>query len=111
MAADGWQTGTIRIELNGPGIRELLLSEGVASDIERRSDAVTRAANARYAEIPVGPRDKGAEKGTTAHIEAKTIMGLGANRARGRVVAEHPAARAVEATHRVLGSSVDAAGI
>lgn len=102
----GWQTGAIRIELNTEGVRELLRSEPVALDIERRADAVAVAANGRYDAIEVGARDV---KGAKAPIVAVVHMGLGKNRARGRVVAEHPAALNVESRHRVLGASMDAA--
>lgn len=104
-----WKTGTIRLELNGPGIRELLLSDGVAADIHDRADRVAAAANQRYETIDVGARDSGQPPGETTHIKAKVEKGAGKNRARARVVAEHPAARAVEAKHRVLGQSMDAA--
>jgi hypothetical protein len=105
-----WQTGAIRIELNREGIRELLLSPEVAVDIEQRAGRVAEAANRRYEQIDVGARDAGqTEPDAPAHIKAKVIMGKGKNRTRARVVAEHPAARAVEAHHRVLGQSMDAA--
>ena len=105
-----WQTGEIRIELNRAGIRELLLSPGVAEDIEARAGRVAEAANHRYEQIDVGARDAGQTvPDSPARIKAKVVMGKGKNRARARVVAEHPAARAVEAHHRVLGQSTDAA--
>lgn len=106
----GWQTGSVRIELNGPGIRELLLSDEVAADIERRADTVAAQANSRYESIRVGGRDAGAHAGEEGeHIKARVDMGKGKNRARARVVADHPAARNVEARDRVLGHSIDAA--
>jgi hypothetical protein len=105
-----WKTGEIRLELNRAGVRDLLLSPEVAVDIERRAGQVTEQANRRYAEIDVGARDAGqTEPGSPARVKAKTVMGKGKNRTRARVVAEHPAARAIEAKHRVLGQSMDAA--
>jgi hypothetical protein len=105
-----WQTGEIRIELNREGIRALLLSDGVAVDIEQRADRVAEAANRRYEQIDVGARDAGQTvPDSPARVKAKVIMGKGKNRSRARVVAEHPAARAIEAHHRVLGQSTDAA--
>lgn len=104
-----WKTGAIRLELNGPGIRELLKSDGVAADIHERAERVATAANERYAAIDVGARDKGQSGGGETHIKATVDKTPGKNRARARVVADHPAARAVEARHRVLGQSTDAA--
>lgn len=107
MASGPWRTGQIRIDINGAGIRELLRSAGVADEIERRANLVAGAADARYAVIPVGARDVGGA--APDHIRAEVKMGQGPARARARVVAEHPAAPAVEVIHRVLGHSIDAA--
>jgi hypothetical protein len=108
MAGDtaGWQTGKVRIELNTEGIRELLLSERVSEELEVMGNRVSAAADARYAAIEVGARDVA---GVPGHITTKVIVGRGERRARIRVVAEHPAARAVEARDRVLGQAMDAA--
>jgi hypothetical protein len=102
------KTGPVRIELNGPGIREALKSEEVASDIERRANAVAEVARARYDAISVGEREAG-QGGGEHHIPVTVHMGSGATRARARIVADHPAALHVEAKHRVLGHSIDAA--
>ena len=111
-----WRTGKVRIDLNGEGIRELLISDGVSSEIEGRAEKVSENANTRYAAIGVGVRDaKGddpvdsSDSEESTNISTSVHMGTGKTRARARVVADHPAARAVEAKHRVLGQSMDAA--
>jgi hypothetical protein len=110
----GLRTSRIRVELNGEGIRELLRSEEVASDLKRRAEHVAEAARGRYAELPVGSRDRvsspGAAAGAPAIIPVTVQGGEHATRAYVRVAGDHPAALAVEAAHRVLGQSVDAAG-
>jgi hypothetical protein len=108
-----WKTGKVRIDLNGEGIRELLVSDGVSREIEARAERVSGAANTRYDAIGVGQRDAGAEgvasSSDPTNITTSVHMGAGKTRARARVVADHPAARAIEAKHRVLGQSMDAA--
>lgn len=103
-----WKTGKVRIDLNGEGIRELLVSDGVSSEIQGRAERVSEAANTRYGAIAVGQRDAGAPP-ESVEITTSVHMGTGKTRARARVVADHPASRAVEAKHRVLGQSMDAA--
>jgi hypothetical protein len=107
---DGYalSTGSVRLELNSPGIREMLKSDDVANDIERRAQAVAAAARARYDSISVGEREAG-QGGGEHHIPVSVHMGSGTTRARARIVADHPAALHVEAKHRVLGHSIDAA--
>lgn len=39
---------TVKIKLNGAGVRELLKSNEVASDLERRAQAIANAAGAEY---------------------------------------------------------------
>lgn len=106
-----WKTGRVRIELNGEGIRELLLSNEVAADLKRRGDAVKAAAEGRYAELPVGARDKGQPDGVkeTEIIPVTVTEPSRTNRAAVVISGDHPAAQAVESKHRVLGQSIDAA--
>jgi hypothetical protein len=105
--AGGWQTGKIRVELDVAGVRELLLSDEVGDELARRGRDVAAAADQRYAEIEVGARDAG--QPGRQHITTEVHRGEGKNRSRVRVVADHPAAQRVEAAHRVLGQSMDAA--
>jgi hypothetical protein len=102
----GLKTGSIRVELNSAGIRDLLRSDEVAADIERRAHNVSDAADAAYAMIPVGGRDKG---DAPTHITTEVVTGASATRVHARVVAQHPAALAVEVRHRILGRAMDAA--
>lgn len=104
----GWKTGRVRIDLNSEGIRELLKSDGVADEIQRRAELVAAHATGLYSAHLVGSREAG-ENMPDETIKAEVFMGEGAVRARARVVAEHPAAPAVEAKYRVLGASMDAA--
>lgn len=110
----GIRTARIRVELHGEGIRELLRSAGVASDLKRRGERVAEAARARYAELPVGRRDRvsspGAAAGAPDVVPVTVEAGEHATRAFVHVSGDHPAALAIESAHRVLGQSVDAAG-
>lgn len=101
------QTGRVKIEHNPEGIRELLQSDPVAEEIERRAELVRQAAQERYDAIAVGARDKGEKPGDP--VEVTVTMVEGTHRARARVAADHPAAAAIEAKHRPLGQSIDAA--
>lgn len=96
--------GSVRIELNGDGIRELLGSDGVQAMLTNKAEAVAEAARSRG--ITVGPTGDGSGE-VRLPIEAKAT-GTAA-RARAIVVSDHPAALAVEAKHRLLGGSLDAA--
>lgn len=96
--------GSVRIELNGDGIRELLGSDGVQDMLTSKAEAVAEAARSRG--ITVGPTDGGSGE-VPLPIEAKATGT--ASRARAIVVVDHPAALAAEAKHRLLGGSLDAA--
>lgn len=76
-----------RIKLNSRGVREVLRSPGVLADLERRAEAVKRAA---------GP-------GHEVEVE------VGAKRARAAVVTATAAARRSEATNRTLTRAFGAA--
>lgn len=107
MAVSGWQTGKIRIELDSPGIRELLLSDEVGEELERRGDAVSAAADQSYAAYPVGARDRDGLDGQP--LTTSVHRTPGSKRERVTVVADHPSARNIEVKHRVLGTAMDAA--
>jgi hypothetical protein len=85
--------GTIKVKFvpRREGIRELLVSEGVKKDIEGRAERVAAAARSAYPDIEI-------------LVEDRT-----GNRARFRVVANHPKALRVEAKHRLLGKALEAA--
>lgn len=102
-----WKTGKIVIELDKAGVRELLLSDGVGDEIERRGEEVAAAARQRYAALPVGSRDK--DSGGATRVPVVVHRGKGRNRSRVNVVGDHPAAQPIEAAHRVLGQAIDAA--
>lgn len=90
-----------RVEVNGKGLRELLRSQEVRADLARRAEAV--AARVRGAGIMVN-----GEPGTDP-LPVKVTSDIGPGRARAQVAITHPSGMAVEAKHRILGSSVDAA--
>lgn len=75
-----------RLELNLAGVRELLRSDGVRADLERRARAIAAAA------------------GDGHRVES----GLGRNRARAVVITESVAAKRAEAESRNLTSAIDA---
>jgi len=81
---------TMRLKINNQGIRELFRSEGVKKDLKRRADAVAEAAKAT----------------TDMDIEVQDRTGV---RARYRVIALDPRAKALEAEERILGRAIDAA--
>jgi hypothetical protein len=90
-----------RVESNPVGLRELARSGEVRQDLERRAQAV--AARVRSAGIMVnGVPGKDP-------LPVDVTSSVGKNRARAQVVIRHPAGLAVEAKHRILGSSLDAA--
>lgn len=89
----------VRFQRNSRGFDALLKSSGVRADLQRRGDAVKRAAEPQYS-----GRDL---RGTDVQVIADTYVGK--TRAGATVIAIHPAAMAIERKHRVLGSSMDAA--
>lgn len=79
---------TVRIEMNGAGIRALLKSGGVQADIEARINAVAAAAG--------GPED------------FKPSVYIGRSRVRGSVITASKAGREAEATDLALTRAIDA---
>lgn len=92
---------SIRIELNRAGVGELLKSEPVQQMLNRKTEAVAAAARSR---APMVDGDPGR---TPLPIEARSAPT--STRARAIVEADHPAALAAEAKHRLLAGSLDAA--
>lgn len=90
-----------RIKLNRRGMRDLLRSDDVQRDLARRAAAV--AAQVEAAGIRV--------EGVPGRIPLPVAVDVsaGAERARARVVLDHPSGAAVEAKHGILTSSIDAA--
>lgn len=85
-----------RVVLNSAGIRQLLNSRGVASEMHRRAVPVLQAA--------IGaPDDSGDYEASLRIVDDRT------DRARSRVVAEVSYAVAREVRDRTLGRALDAA--
>lgn len=91
---------SVEIELNGDGIRELLGRDDVRDMLLDKAERVRDAARA------VGQRVEWDDSGT---LPVEVVDASTPNRARALVVVDHPAARAVESKHRLLGRSLDAA--
>jgi hypothetical protein len=92
----------VRIEIDPDGIGELLRSPEVRADLERRATAVAKAAQDRGILVD-------GEPGKEA-LPIITGSGTGGGRARAFVRILHPSGLAVEAKHRLLVGSLDAAG-
>lgn len=87
----------IVVKLNHPGMRQLLLSGGIAAEMHRRAEAVAAAARAN------GPVDEG------DYVESIHVEDVVTDRAVSRVVADVEYAAAVEARTGNLARSLDAA--
>ena len=90
---------SFRIELARNGLREVLAGPEVRAMLEDKARAVAQAAEAR------GIKVEGSEKALPIKVESRA----GGTRARASVIIDHPAGLAVEAKHRLLGGSLDAA--
>lgn len=94
----------VRFVRNPVGMVEILLSPGVKADLGRRAEAVRSAAesDASWDQLVSGvPGDE--------TIPVAVVVERHGDRNVAQVRANHPAALAVEAKHRVLGRSIDAA--
>lgn len=89
------------VEVNGAGIRELLTSTEVRNDIERRANAVARAARGAGIMVEGEPGD--------LPLPITVAVRRGPNRAGATVAIAHPSGLAVEAKHGLLGRALDAA--
>lgn len=92
---------SVRIDLDKSGIRSLLASSDVQRDLDARAARVAQVASSRGIRVSGDPGD--------SELPIKTVSAGNAKRARALVVADHEAALAVEAKHRLLVSSLDAA--
>jgi len=90
-----------RVRLSRPGMRELLRSKGVQADLTRRALAVADQVEA------AGIRVEG--KPGRIPLPVTVDVSVGPERARARVILDHPSGTAVEAKHGILTSSIDAA--
>lgn len=95
---------SVRIDLDKSGISDLLASSGVQSDLAARAARIAQVASSRG--IRVGDTTGGA--GEIA-LPINVVDASNSTRARVLIVADHPAGLAVEAKHRLLVSSLDAA--
>lgn len=91
----------VRVRLNRSGMRSLLRSEDVQEPLGRKAMAVAEQVEASGIRVDGTP-------GRTP-LPVAVDVGAGTERARARVVLDHPAGLAVEAKHGVLTSSIDAA--
>lgn len=90
----------VRIELDRSGIRALLSSSDVQSMLNVKADAVAQAAQQRGVMVSGDPGD--------VALPITTADAGNSSRARALVIADHEAALAVEAKHRLLVGSLDA---
>lgn len=92
---------TVRLELNGDGIRSLLASGDVQAMLNDKAEAVAAAAQARGVTVD----------GTPGAVPLPIVVREAGSRTRARalVVADHEAGLAVESKHRLLVGSLDAA--
>lgn len=88
----------VRYQPNRRGIRELAASEAVDAELERRGQRIATAAESAYQ-----------AGGYEVPVEVVQASSDTDERARVAVVARHPAALRIEAKHRILGGSLDAA--
>lgn len=90
----------VKYRPNRVGMRELANSDGVDEMLERRAEHVRDVAQASYDARP--PHD--------GRVEVEVLQdNSDSDRARVAVIARHPAALAIEADRRPLGSAVSAA--
>ena len=85
--------------LNRLGMRELMRGEPLRAYLKVRADAAASVATGTVPPIESG------------HMEMVTLSEIGADRARAVVIANHPAADAIEAKYRWLTHAVEAAGL
>lgn len=92
---------TVRIELNGAGIRALLADADTQAMLDRKAEAVASAAQGRGITVDGSPG--------SVPLPVVTRQAGSGTRARALVVIDHESGLAVEAKHRLLVGSLDAA--
>jgi len=90
-----------RVRVNRRGMRDLLRSEDMQEMLGRKALAVADAVEA------AGIRVEGVPGRVALPVTVSVLVS--AERARARVILDHPAGIAVEAKHGILTSSIDAA--
>lgn len=90
-----------RVRLKRRGMRDLLRSDAVQAMLARKAEAVAEQVEA------AGIRVDG-EPGRIP-LPVTVDVAAGSERARARVILDHPAGIAVEAKHGILTASIDAA--
>lgn len=90
---------SVRFELERGGVGELLASSEMQKLLDAKANAVADAARARGVMV----------EGDQVALPVKAESRPTSTRARARVVLDHPAGLAVEAKHRLLVGSLDAA--
>lgn len=93
--------GSVRIELDRAGIRSLLTAAETQAMVEAKAEAVAQAAQGRGLTVEGDPGE--------VPLPVVTRSAGSASRARALVVIDHPSGLAVEAKHRLLVGSLDAA--
>lgn len=93
--------GSVRIELDKAGIRSLLTAPATQAMLDGKAEAVAEAARGRGVSVEGSPGD--------VALPITTRSGGGGSRARAYVSIDHPSGLAVEAKHRLLVGSLDAA--
>lgn len=91
---------SVHIEIDGDGIMDLLGSAEVADMLRTKAEAAAEAARSRGVMVDGTPGD------VPLPIE---VVDASSDRARMLVVSDHAAGLAVEAKHRLLVGSLDAA--
>jgi len=89
----------IRYDANLRGMRELARSREIDHMLEGRARSVAAVAQSGYDATP--PH--------TGRVDVDVVNDSDSDRARVAVIARHPAALAIEADRRVLGSAISAA--
>jgi hypothetical protein len=92
---------SVQLKLDYYGVRALLRSDDVQADLHRRAEAVATAARSRGIMVEGEPGDR------PVPIDVQDAKG--GTRARCLVVIDHPSGLAIEAKHRLLVGSLDAA--
>lgn len=90
-----------RVRLNRRGMRDLLRSEGVQETLGRKAAAVGEQVEAAGIRVDGAPG--------RIPLPVTVSVGAGEERARARVILDHPAGARVEAKHGILTASIDAA--
>jgi len=92
---------SVLIELDRDGVKALLASDDVQRVLDEKAEAVANAARGRGIKVSGTPGE--------VDLPVVTVKAGNAKRARALVSIDHPSGLAVEAKHRLLVGSLDAA--